>query len=109
MKIIQLQASVQYPIRNIMDEVRKIVSNICGGIDDMCLLGDKALVIRAEVYTESLSILCSELTAAGIKIGPQGFPEKENLKAGFEYPLTLQITSFSTSTDGRVSIPSVPG
>ena len=91
-----------------MDDIRKVVSRVCGGIDDMHLLGYKALVIRAEIYPEKLPSLYAALTSVGVKVGSNG-PDEQNLKAGNQHPITLQISSLSNDTDDRVSIPKVPG
>ena len=109
MKFIQLQASTQEPIRNIMSNARATVSKVCGGIDDMNLLGNKALIIRAEIYSEKLPSLYETLSSIGIKIKSNYKPNQETLKDEFEYPITLQITSFSDKTDDRVNIPKIPG
>ena len=92
-----------------MDNVRTIVSGLCGGIDDMNLLGNKALVIRAEIYPEKLPTLYTALTSMGMTVNHQSLPDHGTLKAELEYPITLQITSFSDQTDGRIKLPRVPG
>lgn len=109
MQTIQLQASVQEPIGNITNSARSAVSRVCLGIDDMRLLGSKALVIRAEIYPEKLPALYAALTSIGVKLSQQSLPDIDALKAESEYPITLQITSFSDETDGRANIPKVPG
>ncbi|MEH6358607.1 MAG: hypothetical protein V7745_06430 [Pseudomonadales bacterium] len=108
-KLIQVRASVQEPLRIVMDKVRATVSKVCGGIDDMQLLGNKALVIRAEIYPEKLPALYTALTSIGITINKQNLLDQDALKEKLEHPITLQITSFSDETDSRVNIPKVPG
>ena len=109
MKIIQLQASVAKPIGVITDEVRNVVSNICLGIDDMKFLGNKALVLRAEIYPKKLQALYDDLSIIGITISKQSLPELDQFGDEIEYPLSLQIISFSDDTDRKVIIPNVPG
>jgi hypothetical protein len=107
-KLLHVQASTQQPIRVGMDDIRKVVSRVCGGIDDMQLLGYKALVIRAEFYPEKLPSLYAALTSVGVKVSSKNRPDEQNLKAG-QHPITLQISSFSNDTDDRVNIPKIPG
>jgi hypothetical protein len=109
LKIIQIQGSVQASIREIMNDIRSSVSKICLGIDDMHLLGNKALVIRAEIYPEKLPLLYVALGANGVKFSPKSLPDISTFQEIKEYPLSLQITSFSDTTDHRVSVPKVPG
>ncbi|EPJ52914.1 MAG: hypothetical protein OFPI_12260 [Osedax symbiont Rs2] len=75
----------------------------------MQLLGNKALVIRAEVFPEKLPLLYTALAENGIKFSQQGQPDIGTLQEQTEYPLSIQITSFSDETDRRVSAPKVPG
>jgi hypothetical protein len=107
--IIQLMASTPEPLRNVTDNARRAMSKLCGGIDDMNLFGDKALVIRAEVYPEILPALYEALALVKLKLGEDGLPDQDSLRAGVEHPITLQITSFSSDTDRKVNIPKVPG
>jgi len=57
-KMIQIQGSVQEPIGKVTSIIRNTVSNVCLGIDDMQLLGNKALVLRAEIFPTVLPTLC---------------------------------------------------
>jgi hypothetical protein len=108
-KIIQIQGSVLEPVGVISSDARKTVSRICLGIDDMQLLGNKAIVLRAEIFPEKLPTLYDALASIGIKLDQQSLPKIEALQEGIEYPLSIQITSFSHDTDVAVNIPNVPG
>jgi len=108
-EIIQLQGTALEPIGDITYTVRTTVSKICLGIDDMQLLGNKALVIRAEIYPEKLLNLYSALDSIDVSLYKQSLPNIEMLKKEIEYPLSLQITSFSDDTDRKINIPNVPG
>ena len=57
MWIIQLQASTSEMISAITQPVRKAVSEVCLGVDDMHLLGNKALVVRAEIRPSNIVLL----------------------------------------------------
>ena len=74
-KIIQIQGSVQEPIGKITSDARVTVSKVCLGIDDMQLLGNKALVFRAEIYPAKLASLYLALVAIGIKLHSQSLPQ----------------------------------
>ncbi len=108
-KTIQIQGSVFEPIGVIASEARTVIAKICLGIDDIQLLGNKALVIRAEIDPKKLQILYSAIASIGIKIDEQKLPKIEELQEKTDYPLSVQITSFSDDTDRRVNIPKVPG
>jgi hypothetical protein len=108
-EIIQLQGSVVAPIGVITNEARTVVSKICLGIDDIQLLGNKALVLQTEVYPGKLQALYTALASIGIKLNKQSLPEIDQLLEEIEYPLSIQITSFSDDTDRRTNIPKVPG
>ncbi|ASP40706.1 hypothetical protein CHH28_19425 [Bacterioplanes sanyensis] len=108
-KMIQLQGSTLESSRKITNDVRSTVSKICLGVDDMQLLGNKALVVRAEIYPEKLELLYSALHSLGITLNEQSLPHIEALNQEVEYPLSIQITSFSDDTDRQASIPKVPG
>jgi len=107
--LIQIQGSVQVPIDHIIGEARSAVSRVCLGVDDMNLLGKKALVIQAEIYPDTLPELYKALTSTGIKLIKSSLPDQKILKTEVEHRVSLQITSFSGAVDGRVSIPKVPG
>ena len=92
-----------------MNDVRRAVSRVCGGVDDMQLLGQKALVLRAEIYPEKLSALYDSLSSSGVKVSAQNLPGEMGLEAETEYPITLQITGLSDDTDDPIAIPKVPG
>jgi len=108
-KIIQLQASVSEPIGKITGEARRIIGRVCLGIDDMQLLGNKALIFRVEITPRKLPHLYEALASVNIKLNEQNMPDVEALASDTEYPLSIQITSFSDDTDRRASIPNVPG
>ena len=108
-KIIQIEASVVEPIGVITNEARTAVSKICLGIDDVQLLGNKAIVFRAEIDPEKLQALYTALVSIGIKLNKQSLPDIDALQEEIEYPLSIQITSFSDDTDRSVNIPKVPG
>lgn len=108
-KIIQLQGFVSAPIDSITNKTRSVVSNVCMGVDDMRLLGNKALVLRAEIYSENLINLYSDLASIGITLNNESLPEVAELLEGTEYPLSIQITSSSEGTDRKIQIPKVPG
>jgi len=108
-KMIQLQGSVLSSLGKITNDARSAVSKICLGVDDMQLLGNKALVLRAEIYPRKLELLYSELNSIGINFNKQSLPDVDTLKQEVEYPLSIQITSFSDDTDRRISVPKVPG
>jgi hypothetical protein len=77
---------------------------------DACLAaGDKALVVRAEIYPEKLPALYEALASVKLKLGEDSLPDQDSLRGGVEHPITLQITSFSSDTDRKVNIPKVPG
>jgi len=107
--MIQLQGSVLSSLGKITNDARSAVSKICLGVDDMQLLGNKALVLRAEIYPRKLELLYSELNSIGINFNKQSLPDVDTLKQEVEYPLSIQITSFSDDTDRRISVPKVPG
>lgn len=44
-----------------------------------------------------------------IVVDPSTIPECQSMDPEREHPITLQITSYSEDTDGRVQIPRVPG
>jgi hypothetical protein len=108
-KIIQIQAFVAEPIGVISNQARLTVSAICLGIDDMQLLGNKALVLRAEIFPTKLPDLYAALESIGIKVNNHCPVEIETLEEKTEYPLSIQITSYSDDTDRRAYIASVPG
>jgi hypothetical protein len=108
-KVIQIQGSVLESIGEITSKTRKTVSEVCLGIDDIQLLGNKALILRAEIYPGKLQTLYNALALIGIKLNKQSLPKKEKLQEEVEYPLSIQITSFSDDTDRRTNIPKVPG
>lgn len=108
-KIIQVHAFAIDPIGVITYEARKTVSKICLGIDDMQLLGNKALVIRAEIYPERLRALYAAIVSTGITLNENRLPDIDALQEGVEYPISIQITSLSDDTDRSIRIPKVPG
>lgn len=75
----------------------------------MQFLGNKALVLRADIMMNKLQSLYDELSSAGIRLNQQSLLTAEELQNEFEYPLSIQITSFSDDTDRRTNIPKVPG
>ena len=107
--IIQIQGFVSKPIGMITNEARTIVGNICLGIDEIRLLGNKALVLRAEITPEYLSNLYTDLAFIGIKLIKDNLPDIKALQEEMEYPLFIQIISLSDDTDRRVHIPRVSG
>jgi hypothetical protein len=107
--LLQLQATTQKPINKVTNDVRTAVSNVCCGIDDMHMFGNKALVLRAEILPKYLQELHKVLGAIGVNITQQDLPEENTLKADVEYPLSIQVTSFSDDTDQKRHIPNVPG
>lgn len=109
MVTIQLQAVSTERIIVITELIRKIVSDVCLGVDDVHLLGNKAVVFRAEIYPKKIALLCDRLAEAKLSVDPSTIPDYQWLDSDCEYPLTLQITSYSDDTDGRVVVPSVPG
>ena len=109
LQAIQLQGTVLQPIDKITNDARTAVSKICVGIDDMKLLGNKALVFRAEIYPKRLKTLFADLASIGIKLSRQGLPDIESLQEKMEYPLSIHIVSFSDDTDRLVNVPKVPG
>ncbi|MBQ0785799.1 MAG: hypothetical protein KBT66_16365 [Amphritea sp.] len=108
-KIIQIQCSTLESIGNITNDARAIVSKVCLGVDDMKLLGNKALVLRAEIYPDRLLTLYENLASIGVKLNQKDLPDIELLSKETEYPLSIQIVSFSDDTDRSASIPKVPG
>jgi len=108
-KVIQIQGSVLSQIGEITETARMTVSEICLGIDDMQLLGNKALVLRTEINPEKLPSLYGALVSTGVKLHKPSLPDIKGLREDIEYPLSIQITSFSDDTDGRTNIPKVPG
>lgn len=109
LNIIQLQGFVSKSIGAIANEARKTVSEICFGIDDISLLGNKAIVFRAEITPENLPNLYTDLAFIGIKLSTESLPNIKMLENKIDYPLSIQIVSLSDDTDRRVYIPSVPG
>lgn len=108
-KFIQLIATTSEPLHRITEDARLAVSRACSGIDDMHLLGGKALVIRSEIFSEQLSDLVLALETIGISVDRSSVPSATSLDPHYHYTITLQVTSFSDDTDGRVIIPDVPG
>lgn len=108
-KAIQLQASIQKPISSIIHDARSAMNDRCMGIDDMCLLGNKALVMRAEIYPEKLPEFYSDLASLDIKLAQHSLPNKNILKNEVEYIVFLQITSYANDTDGKINILKIPG
>jgi hypothetical protein len=108
-KNIQLQAFVSGSIGFIANNVRLAVSHVCLGVDDMQLLGNKALVVRAEIYSENLRNLYADLASIGITLSNESLPDEAELQEGTEYPLSIQITSFSEGSDRKIQIPKIPG
>ncbi len=92
-----------------MIDIRKVISRVCGGIDDMQLPGYKALVIRAAIYPEKLPSLYAALRSVGVKVSSKNRPDEQSLKTGNQHPITLQISSLADDTDDRVNIPKAPG
>ena len=107
-KIIQIQGTVPEPIVNVSDKIRLAVSDACYGVDDMHMLGSKALVLRAEVFQQKLLGLYESLTKIGVKLNKQGLPNIESLQAEIEYPLAIQIVSLCDDTGHRTSLPDIP-
>ena len=107
--LVQLQATTQKPINTVTNDIRSAVSKVCCGIDDMHMLGNKALVLRAEIFPENLGKLYKVLSTIDVQIIQQSLPEEETLKAEIEYPLSIQITSFADGTDRKAYVPRVPG
>ena len=108
-KLLYIQATTQQSLRVAINDIRKVVSRVCGGIDDMQLLGYKALVIRAEIYPEKLPSLHTALASVGVKVGSKNKLDEKSLKVDSQHPITIQISRFSDDTDDRVNIPNVPG
>ncbi|UJS24665.1 hypothetical protein [Thiothrix winogradskyi] len=108
-RLIQLQAMTEKPLRAVMYDARTVVSRICGGLDDMQQLGNKALVIRAEIFADRLMTLVSALSDLGLKVDTASLPDVNTLETTAEYPITVQISSFASDTDARVTIPQIPG
>ncbi|MFT5676943.1 MAG: hypothetical protein ACI808_002894 [Paraglaciecola sp.] len=75
----------------------------------MHMLGNKALVLRAEISLENLGELYKVLSAIEVQIIQQSFSEKEIIKAEVEYPLSIQITSFADATYHKAYVPRVQG
>lgn len=92
----------------IANEARKTVSEICLGLDDVRLLGNKAAVLRAEISPENLPSLYTDLAFIGIQLSTDSLPDIKVLEKEIEYPLSIQIVSLSDDTDRRVNIPNVP-
>lgn len=91
--IIQLQGSVHESIVRITNQVRLAFSKVCLGIDDINVLGSKALVLRAEIYPRELPSLYEALVSIGVKLNKVELPDIESLQDDIEYPLSLQIIS----------------
>lgn len=108
-EMIQLQGSVQESIVRITNQVRSVVSKVCLGIDDINVLGSKALVLRAEIYPLELPNLYEALVSIGVKLNKVELPNIESLQDDIEYPLSLQIISLSDDTVRRIKVPQVPG
>ncbi len=84
--IIQIQGFVSKSIGVIANEARKIVSDICLGIDDVRLLGNKAIVFRAEITPENLSSLYTDLAFIGIKLSTESLPDIKMLANEINIP-----------------------
>jgi len=109
--LIQLQAISDKPLRDMTEAIRVSVSRACGGIDDMHQLGDKALVVRAEIVPAKFPALISSLEDIGLHGFSDNLPA-DNLhdyEPDAEHPFTLQVLTTAGSGDGRVEIPKVPG
>jgi hypothetical protein len=109
LNVIQLQGFVSKSIGVIANEARKIVSDICLGIDDIRFFGNKAIVLRAEITLENLPRLYTDLAFIGIKFSKESLPDIKMLKKEIEYSLSIQVVSLSSDTDRRVNIPSISG
>lgn len=108
-KIIQLQGSVLESIVKITSKARFAVSKVCLGIDDMNVLGNKALVLRTEIYPLDLTALYESLASVGVKLIQSELPDMKLLQEDIEYPLSIQIVSLSEETDRRINLPQIPG
>ena len=108
-KPIQLVASSGEPVRKITEDVRLAVSRACSGVDDMHLLGGKAMVVRAEITPKQLPGLVSALEALRIDVDRASIPDPATLDVDYLYSISVQVTSFSDDTDGSIAIPHVPG
>jgi hypothetical protein len=106
---LQLAATTDAPLRRILHDVRHAVSGACSGIDDMHLLGAKALVLRAEIRPPRLPELVRALDALGVRVDRESLPAPGALDDDALHPLTVQVTSFNDDTDGPVDVPHVPG
>ncbi len=109
LNIIRVKSSVHEPLRNIIDNVRLAVSKVCGGVDDMNRLGNKALVVRAEIYPRKLPMLYAALESIQVNVSQHSLPDLGGFAEDTEYPMTLQVTSLADDTDDRVNLPRVPG
>jgi hypothetical protein len=109
MPIIQLQATTSERISLITEYVRRIVSDECLGVDDVHLLGNKALILRSEIFPKKMKSLCERLMEFNVIVDQSTVPEIKSLDTEREHPITLQITSYSEDTNGRVQLPRVPG
>jgi hypothetical protein len=107
--LLQLQAATQKSISKVTNDIRIVVSNVCCGIDDMHMLGNKALVLRAEIFPKKLEELYKRLKDIEVNITQQNLPEEGTLQSEVEYPLSILITSFSGDTDQKMYAPNVPG
>ncbi len=52
------------------------VSKVYLGVDDMQLLGSKALVLRAEIHLDKLPLLYTELASVGVNLNELNLTEK---------------------------------
>ena len=68
-----------------------------------------ALVLRAEIFPEDLDVLYKGLSDIDVNITQQKLTEEETLQTQVEYPLSIQITSFSDDTEQKAYVPNVPG
>jgi len=93
-KLIKLTAAVQEPIGSVINPARIAMSDVCNGIDDMHLLGNKALVVRAEIYPYKLPMLYTALESIEVTLNKNSLPDKGALIEGGEYLISLHITSF---------------
>lgn len=109
MPIIQIRASTPHPISDIINSVRSTVSDVCLGIDDMNLLGNKALVVRTDITSEKIPALLQGLSLIDIGVSQNDLESYLQIEDNTEYMMTLQIVSYAEDTDGKQMIPEVPG
>ena len=105
----QITGTTQKPLNTIVEDMRGIVSRICHGIDEMHLLGNKALVVRAEIDPGKLLVVADALASGSVEVDARSLTKVSVQGSDKARVFTRQVKSYSDDTDGSVTVPMVPG